>query len=56
MIFRIRTQGSQNLKGLFNCINSLHPKIEFTMDYSPTEINLLGVTVTKVVNKLETHH
>ena len=42
------------LKELFNCINSLHPTIKFTMDYSTTEINFLGVTVTKVGNKLET--
>ena len=53
-IFDIWTQGSQKLKELFNCINSLHPTIKFTMDYSATEINFLGVTVTKVDNKLET--
>ena len=53
-IFCIWTQGSQNLNELFNCINSLHPTIKFTMDYSTTEINFLGVTVTKVGNKLET--
>ena len=53
-IFDIWTQGSQKLKELFNCINSLHPTIKFTMDYSATEINLLGVTVTKVGNKVET--
>ena len=52
-IFCIWTQGSQNLNELFNCINSLHPTIKFTMDYSTTEINFLGVTVTKVGNKLE---
>ena len=39
---------------LFNCVNSLHPTIKFTMDYSATEINFLGVTVTKVGNKLKT--
>ena len=53
-IFCKWTQGSQNLNELFNCINSLHPTIKFTMDYSTTEINFLGVTVTKVCNKLET--
>ena len=52
--FDIWTQGSQKLKEVFNCINSLHPIIKFTMDYSTTEINFLGVTVTKVRNKLET--
>ena len=53
-IFCIWTQSSQNLNELFNCINSLHPTIKFAMDYSTTEINFLGATVTKVCNKLET--
>ena len=35
-IFCIQTQGSKNLNGLFNCINSLHPTIKFTKDYSTT--------------------
>ena len=52
-IFDIWAQGFQKLKELFNCINSLHPTIKFTMDYSATEINFLGVTITKVGNKLE---
>ena len=51
-IFDIWTRGSQKLQELFNCINSLHPTIKFTMDYSATEINFLGVTLTKVGNKL----
>ena len=53
-IFCIWTQVSQNLNKLFNCINSLHLTIKFTMHYSTKEINCLGVTVTKVCNKLET--
>ena len=53
-IFDIWIKGSQKLKKLFNCINSLHPTTKFTMDYSATETNFLGVTVTKVGNKLET--
>ena len=53
-IFCIWTHGSQRLNELFNCINSLHPTVKFTMDYSATEINFLGVTVTKTGNKLET--
>ena len=52
-IFGIWAQGSQKLKELFNCTNSLHPTIKFTMDYSTTGINFLGVTVSKVGNKLE---
>ena len=52
--FDIWTQDSQKLKELLNCINSLHPTIKFTMDDSATKINFLGVTVTKVGNKLET--
>ena len=44
-VFDIWTQGSQKLKELFNYINSLHPVIKFTMDYSATEINFLDVTV-----------
>ena len=48
------TQGYENLNKLFNCINSLHRTIKFTMGYSTTETNFLGVTVTKVCNKLET--
>ena len=54
-IFDIWTQGSQQLKELFNCINSLHPTIKSTIDYSTTEINFSGVTVTKVGDKLETN-
>ena len=46
--------GSQKLKELFNCINILHSRINFAMDYSTTEMNFIGVTVTKVGNKLET--
>ena len=53
-IFGMWTQGSQKLNELFNCINSLHPTIKFTIDYSITEVNFLGVTVTKVGNRLET--
>ena len=53
-IFCIWTQGSPNLKELFNCINSLDPTIKLTMCYSTTEINFLGVTVTNACNKLET--
>ena len=53
-IFCIWTQVSPNLNKLFNCINSLHLTIKFTMHYSTKEINCLGVTVTKVCNKLET--
>ena len=55
-IFGIRTQNFQKLNELFNCINSLHPTFNFTRDYSTTEINFLGVTVTKVGNKLEEDH
>ena len=35
-IFCTWTQGSQKLKELFNCINSLHPTIKLTTDYSTT--------------------
>ena len=52
-IFDIWTQRSQKIKELFSCINSLHPTIKFAIDFSATEINFLGVTVTKVGNKLE---
>ena len=52
-IFDIWSQCSQKLKELFDCINSLHLTIKFTMDYSATKINFLGVTVTQVGNKLE---
>ena len=37
-IFDIWTHSYKKLKELFNCINSLHPTIKFTMDYSVTEI------------------
>ena len=53
-IFFLWTQNPSKLNELFNCINSLHPTIKFTMDYSTTEFNFLGVAVTKVGNKLET--
>ena len=52
-IFCIWIQGSEKLNELFNSINSVHPTIKFTMDYSTKEINFLGATVTKVGNKLE---
>ena len=51
-IFYIWTQGFQILNKLFNCVNSLNPTVKFTMNYSTTEINFLGVTVTKIGNKL----
>ena len=35
-------------------MNSLHPTLKFTMDYSTTEINILGVTIMKNGNKFET--
>ena len=53
-IFDIWIEGSQKLKELFNCINSLHPPIKFTMHYSATRIKSLRAPVTKVGNKLET--
>ena len=53
-IFCIWNQSSQKLNDFFNCINSLHTTIKFTMDYSTIEINFLDVTVTKLGNKLET--
>ena len=31
-IFCIETLGSQKLNGLFNCMNSMHPAIKFTID------------------------
>ena len=34
--FVYSTKGSKKLSGLFNCRNSLHPTIQFTMDYSTT--------------------
>ena len=40
-------------KNFFYCINSLHPTINITLGYSITEINFLGVTVTKFGSKLE---
>ena len=46
--------GFQILNEFFNCINSLHPTIKFTMDYSTAEINFLNVTITKTGNKLIT--
>ena len=52
-IFCIWAQDPQNLNELFNCINSLHPTIKFTMDYSSTEFNFLGAAAKKVDNKLE---
>ena len=48
----------KKLKELFNCINILHSTITFSMVYSTTEMNFIGVTVTKAgnifKNKLET--
>ena len=54
MRFFVYRSTFSKLNELLNCINSLHPTIKFTMDYSTTEINVLGVNVTKLCNKLET--
>lgn len=36
-------------------MNSVHRTTKFTLDYSTTEINVLGVTVTKVGYKFKIH-
>ena len=52
--FIYRPKFPKKLNEFFNCTNSLHPTIKFTMDYSTTKINFLDVAVTKVGKKLET--
>ena len=53
-IFCIWTDGLWKLKELYNYLNSCHPTIKFTMDYSDTTINFLDVSVTKKSTKLST--
>ena len=51
-IFCIWTDGLEKLKEFFSYLNSCHPTIQFTMDYSNTTINFLDVSVTKNSAKL----
>ena len=53
-IFCIWTDGLEKLKEFFSYLNSCHPTIKFTMDYSDTTINFLDVSVTKNSTKLST--
>ena len=53
-IFCIWTEGIEKLHEFFNYINSFHPTIKFTMDYSYDRINFLDVLVMKNDQKLET--
>ena len=46
-IFFIWISTEENLKKFFEYINSVHPSIKFTFEYSQTEINFLDVTVRK---------
>ena len=44
-IFLILTHGKELLEKFHQDFNAFHPTIEFTMDYSETEVNFLDTTV-----------
>jgi len=53
-IFTIWEHGEENLLKFIAHLNSFHPTIKFTCDYSLTSVNFLDVEVIKVRNKLVT--
>ena len=53
-IFLIWQHGEEELKRFLEHLNSFHPSMRFTADYSSHEINFLDVTVLKQGSKLLT--
>ena len=53
-IFMIWEHGEKELKAFLEALNSCHPTIKFTAEYSKEKINFLDVSVRKVSNHLVT--
>ena len=53
-IFMIWQHGEENLNAFLHALNSYHPSIKFTAEYSETKINFLDVQVIKSGNELIT--
>ena len=53
-IFMIWQHGKENLNAFLHALNSYHPRINFTAEYSETKINFLDVQVIKSGNELIT--
>ena len=54
-IFMIWQYGEENLKNFLENLNSCHPTIKFTADYSYEKINFLDVQLTRCEDRLVTH-
>ena len=53
-IFLLWEHGEESLKHFLKHLNSVHPTLKFTADYSTEQINFLDVNVRRVGNKLAT--
>ena len=53
-IFMLWEHGEKELKAFLEALNSCHPTIKFTAEYSKEKINFLDVSVRKVSNHLVT--
>ena len=53
-IFCIWTEGVEKLHEFYAFLNSFHPTIKFTIDFSEDRINILDVIVIKNGNQLKT--
>ena len=49
-IFMLWEHGEKELKAFLEALNSCHPTIKFTAEYSKEKINFLDVSVRKVSN------
>ena len=53
-IFCVWADSLKKLPEFFIYLNSCHPTIKFTMNYSSTNIDFLGISITKNAAKLST--
>ena len=53
-IFMVWEHGEENLQEFIKYLNSQHPSIKFTFEYSPKSVNFLDVQVIRVNDKLVT--
>ena len=52
--FCIWTEGFEKLEDFYQYLNSFHPTIKFTMEFSKEQINFLDVKITE--KGTDTHH
>ena len=45
--FGIWTEGFERLQEFYQCLNSFHPTIKFTMEFSKEQINFLDVNISQ---------